>query len=494
MSLQSHAEALNALDSNPAFSVLDLQHMTTAGSKGRDDPIPKKLFVASVSPQVRASLAVTYGTTQQEAGHMIEQLLCGPSGLALGGRHGSSFAWVVDTNAMREVCLAMGAEEVLNAASGSSSNTPILTSACPGWVCYAEKTHPHVLPYLSKLKSPQALTGTLLKSILSQRLNVTPDEIFHLAIMPCFDKKLEGSRQELTSQSWQPATGEDSLEARDVDCVITAREILMLADSRGISFPSLPRTPVSASVKPEFPDKLIAGFLSKTDGRNKQNPDSGTSGGYLHYILQEKQRQNPGSTIESQRGRNADVVDYSITLNGQTIFRASRYYGFRNIQNLVRKLKPTRISKLSGKAIGARKSTTSSTPAATEYAYVEVMACPGGCTNGGGQIKFDDLSSLQNQKSHAQSQKEWLNLVDEAYYSMEESSSSEDSTSSSVAAGKGQVLDVKGLIQHWSDTTNIPVERLLWTSFREVRSDVGKTKKLDTERVAEIATKLGGGW
>ena len=496
MSLQSHAEVLNALDANPAFSIADLQHLTSANSKKRDDSVPKKIFVASVSPQVKASLAVTYGTTQQEAGYMIEQLFCGPNGLALGGRYGSSFAWIVETNAMREICLAMGTEEALNAASGSSSHTPILTSACPGWVCYAEKTHPHVLPYLSKLKSPQALTGTLLKSILSQRLDVSPDDIFHLAVMPCFDKKLEGSRQELTSKSWQPNTREDYSEVRDVDCVITAREILMLADSRGISFPSLPRTPVSASIKPEFPDKLIAGFLFNTDGRSRQNPDSGTSGGYLHYIIQEKQRQHPGSTIESQRGRNTDVVDYSITLNGQTIFRASRYYGFRNIQNLVRKLRPTRISKLSGKAIGAaRKPTngTTTTAAATEYAYVEVMACPGGCTNGGGQIKFEDLSSLQSQTSHAQSQKEWLTLVDEAYYSMDESNS-EDSTEPRTVDEKAQILDVKSLIQHWSDITNIPAEKLLWTSFREVHSDVGKTKKLDTERVAEIATKLGGGW
>ena len=225
-----------------------------------------------------------------------------------------------------------------------------------------------------------------------------------------------------------------------------------------------------------------------------QTPDAGTSGGYLYYILQETQRQHPGSAIDTQRGRNADVVDYSVTLNGQTLFRASRYYGFRNIQNLVRKLRPTRISKLSGKAIGARKPTTNTTntTAATDYAYVEVMACPGGCTNGGGQIKFEDLSSLQSPTTHAQSQKEWLNLVDEAYYSMDEAS--QDAIHSSKDDGKTRVLDVKSLIQHWSTTTSIPADKLLWTTFREVHSDVGKTKKLDTERVAEIATKLGGGW
>ena len=118
-----------------------------------------------------------------------------------------------------------------------SQKKPIITSACPGWICYAEKTHPHILPHLSTLKSPQALTGVLLKSILARKFGIQPQNVWHLAVMPCFDKKLEASRAELTSHSWH---GQEGDAVRDVDCVITARELLMLAESRDISFPGLP--------------------------------------------------------------------------------------------------------------------------------------------------------------------------------------------------------------------------------------------------------------
>ena len=505
ISLQSHAEVLNALDSGVAYTRSELNSRTILRSDTDDNARSRRIFVASVSPQVRASLAATYGVNEQQAGHMIQQLFCGPQGLGAGGRYGNRFAWTVDTNAMREVCLAAGAEEVLNPSTGMSTEPPILSSVCPGWVCYVEKTHPHVIPHLSKLKSPQALTGILLKTVLSKKLNVDPSQIFHLAIMPCFDKKLEGSRQELTSKYWQTgAETDNSPPVRDVDCVITAREILMLADSRGISFPTLPRIPVTETDLPTFPDEYISRFLftPPRTGRGKQSPEAGTSGGFLYHILQESQRQTPGSIIQCQRGRNPDVVDYTVTLRDRIIFRASRYYGFRNIQNLVRRLKPAKISKLSGKTIGARKPdpNNQTTPQAS---YIEVMACPGGCTNGGGQIKFDDLASLQSPTTVTiTNSKEWLGFVDEAYYSMEEEEEQDTNTNNTAITTTTQEqeqantpITPQTLISHWSALTGIPPDTLLQTTFREVLSDVGKPKKkLDTERVAEIATRMGGGW
>lgn len=500
VSLQSHAEVLNALDSGVAFTPNEIFSIAARGQGPRDNDRSKKIFVASVSPQVRASLAATYGVKEHEARHMIQQLFCGPQGLSIGGKYGNRFAWTVDTNAMRGVCLAAGSEEVLRPTPERSVEPPILASICPGWVCYVEKTHPHVIPHLSKLKSPQALTGTLLKTVLSTKLNIDPSQIFHLAIMPCFDKKLEGSRQELTNKYWQPEMeSDDSSTVRDVDCVITAREVLMLADGRGISFPALPRTPLAESDLPTFPDELINRFIftqSLVD-RGKQSPEAGTSGGFLYHILQESQDQNPGSVIQRQCGRNPDVVDYTITLQDEVIFRASRYYGFRNIQNLVRKLKPPKISRLSGKTIGAKRPglNTSTTPQAS---YVEVMACPGGCTNGGGQIKFDDLGVLQSPVTTIENAKEWLNLVDEAYYSMEEQDHDPKTMTTGEEHSNNEKHDIIGpqtLIDHWSAVTHIPADKLLRTTFREVHSDVGKPKKkFDVDRVAEIATKLGGGW
>ena len=72
---------------------------------------------------------------------------------------------------------------------------PILTSACPGWICYAEKTHGSwILPYISKVKSAQQIMGSLVKSHLSEQIRVPPKDIFHITVMPCFDKKLEGKK------------------------------------------------------------------------------------------------------------------------------------------------------------------------------------------------------------------------------------------------------------------------------------------------------------
>ncbi|TKA70513.1 Cytosolic Fe-S cluster assembly factor NAR1, partial [Cryomyces minteri] len=209
VSLQSHSEVLNTLN---AYQELRLPWLAGAADtrNGIEDGVKHtttqgKLFVASVSPQVRASLAATYGVTEREAGHMISQLLSGPQGLRSGGQHGSGFTWVLDTNVIREAALVAAANEVTEALGPKSSGPkrPILTSACPGWICYAEKTHPHILPHLSQLKSPQALAGTLVKSVLAQRYGVSPDRVFHVAVMPCFDKKLEASREELTDVYWK---------------------------------------------------------------------------------------------------------------------------------------------------------------------------------------------------------------------------------------------------------------------------------------------------
>lgn len=515
VSLQSHSEVLNALDSQPSIDI----PITRDG--GNANSTEGRVFVASVSPQVRASLAATYGVSEAEAGWMIDQLLGGSQGLATGGKYGNGFTWIVDTNAMREASLMLGADEMTESlqkpfqqatsdddgASSTIPKKPILSSACPGWICYAEKTHPHVLPHLSRLKSPQALTGTLLKTTLSQCLNIRPDQIWHVSIMPCFDKKLEASREELTDIYWRPPSTTALVQpVRDVDCVITAREVLMLADTRGISFPALPRTPISQSA---FPDPTLSSFLFPNCHR-KQAPEAGTSGGYLHHILQTQLSHHPSSVLKTTRGRNADVVEYAITSPNQEqpIFKAARYYGFRNIQNLVRKLKPQKKSRLPGGRVGARAGATVGGGAGMDYAYVEVMACPGGCTNGGGQIKVDDVPI---KPETAMSQKEWLGRVDEAYYSMSESESENDDNDSKMkiddndddeAGEVGQEDRINGIdttrvrevLDHWAQTTGIDLQKLVTTSYRKVESDVGKVGGAENERVVELAGKIGGGW
>ncbi|OJD37599.1 cytosolic fe-s cluster assembly factor nar1 [Diplodia corticola] len=650
VSLQSHTEVLNTLDAHPELappaaterhtngaaktgvatnSATAHHHHHHHGVNGVANGTAggeSKIFVASVSPQARASLAATFGVSEREAGHMVERLLSGPDGVRRGGAHGSGFAWVIDTNTVREAALVLAADEVSSALSSSGASSPatttttttttpgqegaastmprkpILTSACPGWICYAEKTHPYVLPHLSRMKSPQALAGTLVKSVLWRRFGVAPERVWHLAVMPCFDKKLEASRSELTSAAWMPASSSSSSKnepVRDVDCVITARELLSLAQSRGVDFAAIPRTPLPLKQRVPFPDPELDAFLfpsrrqtptPNTTRQRKQNttttpPPSdpfavGTSGGYLYHIMQTLAARHhansaPPPSLHVERGRNADVVEYVLrdAATGAVVVKAARFYGFRNIQNLVRRLKPARASRMPGAA--RRRGVPPGGAGGAgggdgEYAYVEVMACPGGCTNGGGQIKAGEVAELrgegegvatdegvvvdggevklqqqqqQQRKPGPQEQKEWLRRVDEAYFSASSSSSaSEDesgededvdmdaaervmesdvggdamdvdsappSSKTDGDAGKvgadGEEEDVvvdgvsrrkvHAFLRHWSDVTGVDVAGLTQTSYRKVESDVGKAKKAsDVERVAGLASSIGGGW
>jgi iron only hydrogenase large subunit-like protein len=507
VSLQSHAEVLTELDAAPGLRL----RADGLGIENLDNG--SKIFVASVSPQSRASIAATYGVTEMQAGNMIEQLLSGPRGLKSRAVYRNGFQWVVDVNAAREACLVLGAHELMNsmfpgceAVDGiKGANTgvadvqpskPILTSSCPGWICYAEKTHPHILPHLSRLKSPQALMGTLLKTTISRRLGISPDRIWHVAIMPCFDKKLEASREELTNAAWEAT---ETRGVRDVDCVITSKELLMLADSRRVDFSKLPRTPLPSRV--QFPDTRLHSFLYPPP-RWRDNGDAaaGTSGGNLFFILQYFASQHSGASVQTTRGRNIDVQEYTVTsASGEILMKAARYYGFRNIQNLVRRLRPAKASRMpGGRPIGGPRKIGGKT-VGPEYSYVEVMACPGGCTNGGGQIKIDDpvVSGRDPSDSRAgpQEQKAWLARVDEAYWSGNDNTDDESVVSDrrhDVVGGLSPSY-VKDTLSHWAAVTGIGLESLAYTSYREVVSDVGK-KGDETERVIEIASKIGGGW
>jgi iron only hydrogenase large subunit-like protein len=312
--------------------------------------------------------------------------------------------------------------------------------------------------------------------------------------MPCFDKKLEASRSELTASAWSPSSFEDP--PRDVDCVITTREILLLASSRNISLSALPTEPVQQA---PFPDPTISSFLfptrsSKPDRHTLDPIRTGTSGGNLSYIISTFLASHPGSSLVTTPGRNADVTEYTIlSADGSSpVLRAARYYGFRNIQNLVRRLKPPKTSKLPGARVRAKPGASG----VADYAYVEVMACPGGCTNGGGQIKPSDaavdatvlLGSTEREK-----EREWLAKVDEAYFSSDDGGIPAADTSMENERGdevdgisSGRILDY---LRYWAEFTGIDLHRLVKTSYREVESDVGKE-----QHVVEIAGKAGGGW
>lgn len=512
VSLQSHEEVLSTLDAHHSLSIEEAQR----GEEGR-------VFVASVSPQVRASLAATWGVSAREAGSMIEQILCGADGLRSSGARKSGFSWCVDTNSLRDVVQWGTAAEALRAKEQTGAQRPILASACPGWICYAEKTHPHVLPHLSRLKSPQALAGALVKTVLAKKMGIPPDRIWHLALMPCFDKKLEASREELTDAYWSspstttsPPNLSERKSTRDVDCVITSRELLLLAETRGIVLPALPRHAVRTE---PFPDAHLASFIAPRPGRRQLQPEAGPSGGYAYTVLRTLQRRHSGSSIRIQRGRNPDVVEYTLLApNGDIVAKTARYYGFGNIQNLVRKLKPPKTSRLlggrpTGAGAGRAAGAAGGGGSLNDTLYIEVMACPGGCTNGGGQVKVEDLSpasapgtgeSQTQRKVGLAEQKQWLGRVDEAYFSDSSSSSSTDLSGDEGSERMDVDHDgdndddddegnVEAFVARWTHVTGLDREQLLYTSFRAVQSDVGK-KASDVERVAGLAGSVGGGW
>lgn len=349
VSMQSHTEVLNQL----------------ADPRGR-------IFVASVSHQVRVSLAGACNLTVEQADRRLKHLLVQELG----------FRYVVGTEIGRGISLEFGKQEVL---SGEVSK-PVLSSACPGWTCYVEKTHPQVIPHMSRVKSPQAITGTLIKDMLSRQFGVDKDQIYHVSLMPCFDKKLEAARPDLVG---------------DVDCVVTTREIMQLLLDKGTSFDALPEA--------EFDDTAIA--PAGWPVADQYLSHGGTSsGGYLEHALlavRERAGGEEATRVEVVAGRNADVVEYRVirVADGSLAGTVARVYGFRNIQNLVRKLKTPKAGGLRARRAGGA-STTSSGP--STWDYVEVMACPGGCINGGGQVAHpDDVPS-----------REWIERHEKIYNSI----------------------------------------------------------------------------
>ncbi|KAH8149469.1 uncharacterized protein LAJ45_06549 [Morchella importuna] len=475
-----------------------------------------KKFIALVSPQTRASLAVTYGVTEKQVGWMIEQLLCGSEGIRTATleseENGQSkirgFDLVLDTNIAEEIALHYAAEELLASLSqpageGISKKKPILTSACPGFVCYLESTQPALIPHLSTLKSPQAILGTAVKTLLQPESG--PSGVYVVGIMPCFDKKLEGARGELTSAAWGPTN--DEAPVRDVDCVITTRELISLAQSLNLDFSTLPRKPLTQQAPAS---DAVLSLLSRPGRVPLTDHTAGTSGGYLTHIVARLIEQTPGAQLRVEKGRNVDTVDYVVFRppsaddeQEEVIARLARCYGFRNIQNLVRRLKPakTRVLPRFGKAqaaIAARKAKTAAGAAGSvgsEYAYVEVMACPGGCTNGGGQVKFNDEIALPMSSESTQNQKEWVARVDEAYYSAGEEE--EEGRNGGVRGGVNGVRGerVEAFVKAWEGRTGIEKEKLLFTGYRQVENDLGKTQEVDVvARAAELAMKAGGGW
>lgn len=322
--------------------------------------------IVSVSPQSRASLATYYGLTPLQVFKKLTGFL-----KSLGVKA------VFDTSCSRDLSLIEACEEFVKCYKGqisgendqSKSSLPMLASACPGWICYAEKTlGPYILPYISTVKSPQQAMGAIIKHHVSKKMGLVPEKIYHVTIMPCYDKKLEAVRDDfIFSVERQGETGQEAAGPRvsEVDCVLTSGEMLDLFKMKNIDFKSLEEAPL---------DRL----LTNVDDKGHLYGVRGGSGGYAETIFCYAAKQLYGKDIMGPLDfkilRNSDFREIYLEVNGEKVLRVALCYGFRNLQNIVRKIK-------AGKC---------------EYHFVEVMACPAGCLNGGGQIKPNQGQSVKD--------------------------------------------------------------------------------------------------
>ncbi|KAH7366262.1 hypothetical protein KP509_18G070200 [Ceratopteris richardii] len=316
----------------------------------------EKAVIVSVSPQSRASLASYYGITPLQA---LKKLTTFFKSLGVKA--------VFDTSCSRDMSLIESCEEFIKVykAQGTSNfkgqkrGFPLLASSCPGWVCYAEKTlDASILSHISCVKSPQQAMGAIIKRFACANMGLKVDEVYHVTVMPCYDKKLEASRDDFVFSIEGNENNEQAGTARftEVDCVLTSGEMLDLLQGRCSDFMLLDESPL---------DRM----LTNVDESGHLYGSRGGSGGYAECIFRHAARElfnkELSSPLEFKTLRNSDFKELTLEVEGEVVLRFACCYGFRNIQNLVRKMK-------TGKC---------------EYQFVEIMACPSGCLNGGGQIK-----------------------------------------------------------------------------------------------------------
>ncbi|KAH8037923.1 hypothetical protein HPB51_018411 [Rhipicephalus microplus] len=292
----------------------------------------RKLIVVTVAPQVAASFAGKYGVDYESASAKLTGFF-----KALGaGKENVSISAVslLFATQMRSCPSFLNGIKCVVSTAVLHFNTNC--TVCPGFVCYAEKTHGDVLlPHISRTRSPQQIMGSLVKKFLAGRLGKKPDQIYHVSVMPCYDKKLEASRADFYDEIYS---------TRDVDCVITSVEVESMVAKENKSFGELP---LAAS------DSL---FHCEVDGRPYRHSGSG-SGGYSEYVFVEAARllfHHRPEEVVFKALRNQDFREVTLELDGETVLRFAIANGFRNIQNVVQKMKRAKCP----------------------YHFIEIMACP----------------------------------------------------------------------------------------------------------------------
>ena len=289
---------------------------------------PTKHVVVQPAPAVRAALGEEFGL---------------PMGTSVTGKmatalHRLGFDRVFDTDFGADLTIVEEANELVERITNGGV-LPMMTSCSPGWIKYCETYHPEFLPNLSSCKSPHEMLGAIIKSYYAEKNNIDPKTIAVVSVMPCTAKKFEADRPEL---------GHDGMA--DVDAVITTRELARMIKQAGIDFVNLPDSDFDSLCG----ESTGAGVIF------------GATGGVMEAALRTAYETITGKTLEDvefHQVRGVEgIKEASINLDGKEVLVAVAS-GTGNATELLKRVKQ-----------GEKP-----------YAFIEIMACPGGCVNGGGQ-------------------------------------------------------------------------------------------------------------
>ncbi len=293
---------------------------------------PEKTVIVGTAPSVRAALGEEFGYpigTDTE-GRMVAALK------AIG------FDKVFDVDMAADMTIMEEGTEFISRLNDKNAVLPMITSCSAGWVRFIEFNYPELLPHLSTCKSPQQMFGAIMKTYYAKKIGVAPENIAVVTVMPCIAKKFEKLRDD------ECAAGAG---IPDIDESITTRELARMIKNYGINFNAL-------DPKTEFDNPIGKGSTAGLI--------FGATGGVMEAALR--------TVAETVTGETLENIDFKATRGTKGIKEATITLAGKQIN----------ICVASGLA-NARKIMDDIKAGKSKYHFIEIMACPGGCVNGGGQ-------------------------------------------------------------------------------------------------------------
>lgn len=289
---------------------------------------PEKFVVVHTAPSIRVTLGECFG---MHIGTNVQ-------GKMVAALRRLGFDKVFDTDFGADLTIVEEANEFLGRVQNGGV-LPMITSCSPGWIKYCEHYYPDMLDHLSSCKSPQQMSGAIIKTWYAEKMGIDPKDIVVVGIMPCTAKKFETKRDD------QAASGYP-----DVDYSLTTRELGRMIESAGIYFKHLP-------------DEEFDNPLGDSTGAAVI---FGATGGVMEAALRTAVEKLSGEELKSLdftevRGTDG-IKEASYTVNGMEV-KVCVVSGLANANTIMEKVK-------NGTA---------------DYHFIEIMGCPGGCVNGGGQ-------------------------------------------------------------------------------------------------------------